>query len=199
MINQIEGLTFKEDTHQYMYNGIEVPSVTQIISETNHNALDSIPVSILANAAERGKEIHQAIEFYNKYNFAKIKEDYKLYFDAYKKWKTDNENQIKEILSEIKVFHKIQFYAGTLDMLITDNNNNKILVDIKTTAQLNEKYVSLQLSAYNDALLSQGIKVDKLYVLWLKKDGTYAYKEVPDKTNIFKFAWLLYSYWKEQK
>ena len=63
----MENLEFKEETHQYFYKGLEVPSVTQIISASNSGALQNIPSSILDNASERGVAVHQSIEFYNKY------------------------------------------------------------------------------------------------------------------------------------
>ena len=58
------------------------------------------------------------------------------------------------------------------------------------------KYVSLQLSAYKEALASEGIEVKSMYVLWLKKDGTYEFKEVPNNKNTFMYSLLLYNYWK---
>lgn len=189
-------LEFKEETHQYFYKGLEVPSVTQIISASNQGVLDNIPISILDNASERGTAVHQAIEFYNKYKFANINEDYKGYFEAYQNWYKNNSFSFIEIKSETKVYHKILNYAGTIDMLITDTREENILVDVKTTNELNMKYVTLQLSAYKEALASQGIKVKSMYVLWLKKDGTYEYKEVPDKKNIFMYSLLLYNFWK---
>lgn len=190
------GLEFKEETHQYFYNGLEVPSVTQIISASNVGALDNIPTSILDNASERGTAVHQAIEFYNKYQFSNISDDYKGYFEAYKKWREQRAEYEVKIKSELQVYHKILNYAGTIDMLITNTKNKNILVDIKTTNELNMKYVSLQLSAYKEALHSQGIEVEGMYVLWLKNDGTYEYKEVPDKKNIFMYSLLLYNFWK---
>lgn len=189
-------LEFKEDTHQYFYNGLEIPSVTQIISASNVNALDNIPTSILDNASERGTAVHQAIEFYNKYKFANINNEYKGYFEAYKKWYRDNSFPFIEIKSELQVYHKVLNYAGTIDMLIKNTALEHILVDIKTTNELNMKYVALQLSAYKEALLSKGIEVKNMYVLWLKKDGTYEFKEVPNKKNIFMYSLLLYNYWK---
>lgn len=189
-------LDFKEETHQYFHKGLEVPSVTQIISASNQGALDNIPTSILDNASERGTAVHQAIEFYNKYKFANINEEYKGYFEAYQKWYDKMDYFIREIKSEVQVYHKVLNYAGTIDMLITDTKEEKTLVDIKTTNELNVKYVSLQLSAYKEALASQKIKIEKMYVLWLKKDGTYEYIEVPDKKNIFMYSLLLYNFWK---
>lgn len=189
-------LEFKEETHQYFHKGLEVPSVTQIISASNQGALDNIPTSILDNASERGIAVHQAIEFYNKYKFANINEEYKGYFEAYKKWLRENSFPFIEIKSEVQVYHKVLNYAGTIDMLITDTKEEKTIVDIKTTNELNMKYVSLQLSAYKEALASQKIKIEKMYVLWLKKEGTYEYIEVPDKKNIFMYSLLLYNFWK---
>lgn len=190
------GLEFREDTHQYFYSGLEVPSVTQIISASNAGALDNIPTSILDNASERGTAVHQAIEFFNKYKFANINEEYEGYFEAYKKWYKENRFPFIKIESEIQVYHNILRYAGTIDMLITDTLEEYILVDIKTTNELNMKYVSLQLSAYKEALANQKVKVKAMYVLWLKKDGTYEYKEVPDKKSIFMYSLLLYNFWK---
>ena len=192
----MSSLEFKEDTHQYFHNGLEVPSVTQIISASNVGALDNIPTSILDNASERGTAVHQAIEFYNKYRFANINDEYKGYFEAYKKWHRENSFPFIEIKSELQVYHKILNYAGTIDMLITDTMEEHILVDIKTTNELNMKYVSLQLSAYKEALASEGIEVKSMYVLWLKKDGTYEFKEVPNNKNTFMYSLLLYNYWK---
>jgi hypothetical protein len=195
----MNNLEFKEDTHQYFYNGMEVPSVTQIISASNSGALQNIPSNILDSASERGIAVHQAIEFFNKYKFANISKEYEDYFEAYRKWYRKEGFSFIEIQSEIKVYHKILNYAGTIDMLITNTKEEKMLIDIKTTNELNMKYVSLQLSAYKDALSNQGISVKKMYVLWLKKDGTYEYLEVPDKKNIFMYSLLLYNFWKENK
>jgi len=192
----MENLEFKEEKHQYFYKGLEVPSVTQIISASNSGALQNIPSSILDNASERGVAVHQAIEFYNKYKFANISKEYEGYFEAYRKWYRKEGFSFIEIKSELKVYHKVFNYAGTIDMLITNTKEEHILVDIKTTNELNMKYVSLQLSAYKDALLNQGINVKSMYVLWLKKDGTYEYIEVLDKKNIFMYSLLLYNFWK---
>lgn len=191
----MENLEFKEETHQYFYNGLEVPSVTQIISASNSGALENIPTSILDNASERGTAVHQAIEFFNKYNFTNIADEYKEYFEAYKKWRTYCISEQAEISSELQIYNNILHYAGTIDMLIKEGTDY-YLVDIKTTNELNMKYVALQLSAYKEALHSQGIEVKEMYVLWLKKDGTYEFNKVPDKKNIFMYSLLLYNFWK---
>lgn len=189
-------LEFKEETHQYFYKGLNIPSVTQIISASNLRGLDNIPLSILENASERGTAVHQAIEFYNKYKFTNINDEYKGYFEAYKKWHNDKGCSFSKIRSEVQVHHKILNYAGTIDMIITDTSEECILVDIKTTNELDKKYVSVQLSAYKYALESENIKVKGLFVLWLKKNGTYEFIEVPDKRNIFMYSLSLYNFWK---
>lgn len=189
-------LEFKEETHQYFYRGLNIPSVTQIIGASNLRGLDNIPISILENASERGTAVHQAIEFFNKYNFANVNDEYKGYFEAYKKWHNDKSCFFSKIQSEVQVHHKILNYAGTIDMIITDASEECILVDIKTTNELDKKYVSVQLSAYKYALESENIKVKSLFVLWLKKNGTYEFIEVPDKRNIFMYSLSLYNFWK---
>ena len=61
---------------------------------------------------------------------------------------------------------------------------------------MNLRKKSMTKKAYKEALANEGIEVEDMYVLWLKKDGTYEFKEVSDKLNIFLYSLSLYNYWK---
>lgn len=184
-------LEFNTEKHIYKIDNRIIPSVSEILKPLSSLLYDTILDSILENAKKRGSEIHKAIELYNKYKFDNIREEYKLYFDAYKKW---YENRIiKNIECEVQSYNKTFNYAGTCDMIL----NNHTLIDIKTTSELDLNYVSVQCSAYKASLNSQGYKITNMYVLWLKKDGTFSYIRLEDNLNIFLSCLIIYNYIKK--
>lgn len=190
-------LIFNEEEHKYTLNNNVIPSVTQSLSMISNLFYAGISDNVLENAKEKGTAVHRTIEFFNKYKFGQINEEYKGYFEAYKNWHKTIEDDIKEIQSEVRVYNKLLHYAGTADMVVKLKNDKNILIDIKTTNQLQKKYISLQLSAYKEALNSNDIIIDKMYVLWLHNDGTYDYIEIENKFDLFLYSLTLYNYFKE--
>ena len=75
----------------------------------------------------------------------------------------EKKNKIEPLEHELKVSYKY-LYAGTLDLKGYVNGKSAI-IDIKTTYELDELYVSWQNSLYE---LADG-KVDELYCIWLPK------------------------------
>ena len=74
----------------------------------------------------------------------------------------------------------IQFekkYAGRFDM-IANVKGYLSLCDIKTTAELDEEYLSWQLSYYE---LAMGKTFEKLYAIWLPKKGIGQIVEIKRK------------------
>ena len=74
----------------------------------------------------------------------------------------------------------IQFekkYAGRFDM-IANVKGYLSLCDIKTTAELDEEYLSWQLSYYE---LAMGKTFEKLYAIWLPKKGIGQVVEIKRK------------------
>lgn len=164
-------IEFDKENHIYTICGKQVPSVTQILKEVFPNKYDGIPQEILNKKAQYGTELHKYIEIIEKKKpkkpLAYIKRYYKpnIYQEESLKQylKIKEENKINVIANEKLVFYSL-YYCGTLDMIAKVNGKTAI-IDIKTTAELDELYVSYQNSLYE---MANG-KVDKLYCLWLPK------------------------------
>lgn len=164
-------IEFDEKNHIYIKNGIVLKSVTQILKELFPNKYENIPDKILNSKSEYGTKLHKCIEIIEK---KKPKRPIS-YCKRYLKINIYQEQSLKDYL-EIKKQYNIEVlesekivsydydYAGTLDMIALVNDK-KSIIDIKTTYEFDEMYVSYQNSLYE---LANG-KVDKLYCLWLPK------------------------------
>ena len=164
-------IEFIEESHQYVVDGILVPSVTQILKKVFPLKYEGVPSNILNNKAQYGTELHKFIEIIEtkkpKRPLAYIKKYYKpnIYQEEsikqYLKLKERFGIEVLEV--EKKVAYK-QFYAGTLDMKAKVNGHLAI-IDIKTTLELDKAWVSWQDSLYELA----DEPVEELYCLWLPK------------------------------
>lgn len=164
-------LTFDEKEHRYYYNGQPVISVTQILRPISNEIYKNIPQKNMTKAANRGDQVHFAIEMYNLYGAKEIDNENEGYLEAYIQFKKDF-NHIPTH-NEYMVFSELG-YAGTLDN-IGEINNNLCLIDYKTTNKIYTKLVGLQLAAYRQGLKEEGIIVDTAGCLQLKKDGKYKF------------------------
>ena len=164
-------LEFDEENHIYLKDGVILKSVTQILKELFPLKYDGIPENILNEKAKYGTELHKFIEIIEKKKpkrpLAYIKRYYnpniyqieslKDYLEIKKKY------NIEITDSEKMVVYK-DIYCGTLDLKGTVGNK-KAIIDIKTTYDLDELYVSWQNSLYEMA----SEPVDELYCMWLPK------------------------------
>lgn len=168
MGNYIE---FIEKEHIYLVDGVIVPSVTQLLKKLFPCKYKNIPKKILEDKSIYGVELHKFIEIIEKKKpkrpLAYIKKYYnpniyqieslKDYLEIKKKY------NIEITDSEKMVVYK-DIYCGTLDLKGTVNDK-KAIIDIKTTYDLDELYVSWQNSLYEMA----SEPVDELYCMWLPK------------------------------
>lgn len=164
-------LEFDKENHIYLKDGVILKSVTQILKELFPLKYDGIPENILNEKAKYGTKLHKFIEIIEKKKpkrpLAYIKKYYnpniyqieslKDYLDIKKKY------NIEITDSEKMVVYK-DIYCGTLDLKGTVGNK-KAIIDIKTTYDLDELYVSWQNSLYEMA----SEPVDELYCMWLPK------------------------------
>lgn len=164
-------LEFDKENHIYLKDGVILRSVTQILKELFPLKYDGIPENILNEKAKYGTELHKFIEIIEKKKpkrpLAYIKRYYnpniyqieslKDYLEIKKKY------NIEITDSEKMVVYK-DIYCGTLDLKGTVDNK-KAIIDIKTTYDLDELYVSWQNSLYEMA----SEPVDELYCMWLPK------------------------------
>ena len=137
-------LEYIDETHTYIYNGIVLPSITQVLNVKFGNKYDGIPKEILERAASRGTELHKAIEDYEKQG---IESD----VPELRNWKFLKRKYVFECIDNevpIVLFQDGEAVAcGRLDLVIKEGN--KIgLGDIKRTATLDKEYLAYQLNLY---------------------------------------------------
>lgn len=169
-------LHFDSVRHVYTLDGVILPSVTQIMRPLSSAEYAGVDSAMLKAAAARGTAIHEAIEFYAEYGAIDCPQDYMPYFAAYLKW--HEEVKPVNIASEQATWHTQLLYAGTIDRTaIVDRK--RTLIDVKTTAALNDMLATVQLEAYARALATHGVEVDQKAILHLRRDGTYKFKVYP--------------------
>lgn len=171
-----EELSFDPVKHLYKLNGVPIPSVTQIMRPISLHKYQGIDAETLQHAADRGTNVHEAIEFYAKYGIDDIHGADRPYFEAFLKWVKDYKPVIQE--SESMVYHRQLMYAGTLDMRAVIAGK-RTLIDFKTTATLNDMLTTVQLEAYQRALASTGEEIDQKAILLLRPDASYLFKVYP--------------------
>lgn len=151
-IPQQPGLAFEEKTHQYILNGTQVlPSVTTLMKPLSDTLYAGIRPETLQAAAERGTEVHSAIEDYVTLGITDISEARRGYFEAFLRWMKDY--NVQPLSVEHRAYHPALGYAGTLDMLCTLSKSDTdpqvlTLVDFKTSATVNKMLTGVQLEAY---------------------------------------------------
>lgn len=164
-------IEFIEESHTYIKDGIILKSVTQILQELFPEKYDGIPKKILEDKSVYGIEFHKFIEIIETKNPKRPLAYIKRYFNP-------NIYQIESLKDYLAIKEKYNInitecekmvsykykYCGRLDLKGYVNGKSAI-IDIKTTYELDELYVSMQNSLYE---LADG-KVDELYCIWLPK------------------------------
>lgn len=181
-------IDFLEDPHIYLVDGIITPSVSEILHYIFPDKYKGVNKKILSKKAEYGTTIHESIEMYEaNIKTMSINEAFDVTIQA-KELSYIQEASLRQYLKlknryNIDVLEQemmIQYerkYAGRFDM-IANINGAISLCDIKTTAELDEEYLSWQLSYYE---LAMGKTFDSLYAIWLPKKGIGMLKEIKRK------------------
>ena len=182
-------IEFDREKHAYYLDGVPLPSVTEIISGDKY---DDIPTAILKRKADWGNRIHDWGETYALTGVRKHQSEMmKLSTDQAKRI-IDRERIIIHSTEQIVYTDK---YAGTYDMYGT-RRGKTILIDIKTTYELDEHYLSLQLGMYKKAMESSGKTVEQCACLWLPK-GRFAMLVDVDPASDEEIEWTVFKYEQE--
>ncbi len=176
-------LEFIEEEHLYLFEGVIIPSVSEILSFIFPDKYAGVPEWILERAAEYGILIHELCEKIDLgETLEELKQEYKFNYivEATLKQhlKLKEKHGIKPISMERRVCYKGEF-GGTYD-LEADVKGAFSLIDRKTTAELDEEYISWQLSFYE---LASGKTYEKFYVEWLPKKQLGQLIEIEKKTK----------------
>jgi len=163
-------LTFEEAPHIYRLNGEQIPSVSTIMKPLSNEYYQGVNDRTLSKAAEKGTNVHNAIDNWINFGFVDIPTENRPYMDAFLQWWDVTKPEV--VGTEIRMYHKIRQYAGTCDLLcyISDKLT---LIDYKTSYRIVEMLYGVQLEAYKQALSSHKIEVEQKMVLHLAKDRQY--------------------------
>ena len=184
-------LEFYEDGHQYLFNGICIPSITQVIKARFGHKYDGISKETLQRASEAGTRVHEAIEAWCKEgkesdlqevrNFRFLQKQYG--FEV-----IDNE-------CPVVVFRDGEAVcAGRLDLVLMQGDRMG-LGDIKRTSTLDKEYLAYQLNLYRIGYRqTYGIEADFLAGLHLR-ENVRKYVPLPINEGM---AWDLIDEWREK-
>lgn len=183
-------LEFLEDEHQYLVDGVTVPSITQCLKTRFGNKYAAIDRATLQRAAERGTEAHRAIEEWCKYeiesdlpelrNFKFLQRQY--HFEVLA-------NEVPVILFD----NDEPILAGRLDLLL-EMDGKMCIGDIKRTSTLDKEYLGYQLNLYRIAYQQcSGDKIEILRGLHLREE-TRKFVTIPINEQC---AWNLVKDWRE--
>ena len=170
-------LTFIEESHTYLLNGVIVPSVSDILHFIFPDKYKGVSEITLSNKARYGTIVHEYIE-----KFENGKLDNLPDLDIYQQMSIKQYMRIKikkdiDVLEQEKMIHFEDKYAGRFDM-IANIKGKRSLCDIKTTATLDIEYLSWQLSFYE---MAYGERFKKLYAIWLPRKELAQLVEIPRK------------------
>lgn len=185
-------LEYFDDTHTYLYDGLMLPSVTQILGVKYRNDYASVPPAVLNNAARRGTAVHKAIENYNNSGYDDGSE-------AVKNFKFLQKQYGFEVLdSELPLVlfkDDMPIACGRLDMTMLIDGQTGI-ADIKTVSALNKEKIAYQLNLYRIGLMqSYGVDAQFLKIIHLR-DGI---RKVIDSPVNEGMAWELIEKFLEEK
>ena len=168
-------LEYIDDTHTYLYDGVVLPSVTQLLQKKFGSKYDGIPKSVLQRAAERGTALHKAIE---DYEYQGIDTDLVELLN-YKRLKEEHGFDVMGNELPVVLFQDGEAVAaGRCDLFIA-NQGVFGLGDIKRTYRLDRKYLTYQLNIYREAFMqSYGVSIDFLRGIHLREEVA-KYVEIP--------------------
>ena len=160
-------LEFYPETHTYLYDGLMLQSVTQILGVKYKNDYASVPPAVLDNASKRGTAVHKVIENYNNLGYddgSEAVRNFKFLQKQYGFEVLDSELPIVIFKDDMPIA------CGRLDMTMLMDGETGI-ADIKTVSALNKEKIAYQLNLYRIGLMqSYGVDAKFLKIIHLR-DG----------------------------
>lgn len=158
---------YLDDEHTYLVDGIIVPSITQMLKHRFGNKYSGISKAVLDRAAEKGTEVHKAIEDLCKAGTESCLPEVRNFKFLQKRYGFEVlDNEVPVILEK----DGIPIAAGRLD-LVLKMDDMVGGADIKRTSVLDKEYVCYQLNLYRIAYRqSYGIEWQFLKAVHLRDD-----------------------------
>lgn len=206
----MKNLMFDEINHRYSIDGVEVPSVTQVLNSCGIPDFSAIPKDTLEQAQERGKAIHFATEIFDhgeSENYD-LDEMCKRCIDQWQFFKTTifNKHQIADsdmVIIEKPFYSEKLRFAGTPDRVyVSFSKAIAIVVDIKTG--LTAEQAPLQTAGY-EMLVRENMEINlkkvfrySVHLFYDKDSGSMIRHEKKTDENIFLSCLNVYKYKKGQ-
>lgn len=203
-------IDFDEEKHEYSVGGVKVPSVSEILAPLSAERYRDLNPSMLAQAAERGRAVHEATEAIDYGLDPEIDPEIggyvKAYFDFIRDYRPEWE-KIESVVGYYRHKDELPLFCGTVDRFGRIDGKPSV-VDIKTYASVttdSQLSASCQTKLYADAIESELAEKSEYgiigrYLLHLKKDGTYRLIDLWefDRTHGFnaeETSWTLWILW----
>lgn len=143
---EINGHTveFFPETHIYLVDGIVTPCVSDILKFKFNDDYNGVSKEILQRASEKGTELHEAIENYEKNGIVSDLKEFKNYLFLKKHYGFEN------IANEVPILYEKNgrvLFVGTLDQIIKMNEKRGIN-DFKRVFAPNREKIAYQLNLY---------------------------------------------------
>lgn len=161
-LNQSQ-VTFDAATHTYQLGGVQLQGITgTLIKRAFPDKYKDIDPEVLAEAARKGHELHEAIQNFDRFGMTTDDERLWLY-DEMKK-----NNGLATVENEYLVSDN-EHYASSIDVVMENKQGEVVLADIKTTYTLDRASTALQLSIYKRWFeqMNDGLKVAHICAIWM--------------------------------
>ena len=154
---------FDAATHTYHLDGVVLQGITgTLIKRAFPDKYKDIDPEVLAEAARKGHELHEAIQNFDRFGIVSDDERVKNYAEL------KQGSGLVTVENEYLVSDN-EHYASSIDVVLENVTGDVVLVDIKTTYTLDKASTALQLSIYKRWFEQQneGVKVSSICALWL--------------------------------
>ena len=140
-------LEYYDKEHLYLVDGIQVPSITEMLRVRFGEKYADIDPEVLQRAADKGTEVHEAIERYCETGEEADLPELRGFKFLQKHYEFEVlQNEVPVILFRIGE----PIAAGRCDLVI-QNENGLGGADIKRTSTLDKNYLTAQLNLYREA------------------------------------------------
>lgn len=168
-MDDLNGLIFDEEKHEYIFHGVVLPSVTQILNSVGVIS----PFSKNEEAALRGTYIHKAcaLAVQGQLDPDSVDERIAGYIESFIRFL--EATPMRFVNSEQRLASSIYGYAGTYDLLLRSPAGIYYLIDIKSGVAA--KWHKLQTAAYTGLVIRAKGYANlplKRGALYLQKNGT---------------------------
>lgn len=167
--------TYDKETHKGYVNGKLIPSITQLLAIMY--PMEEIPFERLEKASEKGTQVHQDIELFNKgiseHCETKEGKNFEILVNVYGLKIYDNEQQLlfADDNGEIIAYGTFDAIFETTKDTSFANKGELVLADYKTVAQFINEKVEWQVNFYALGYEETNIcKIHKVCGIWLRDD-----------------------------